>query len=39
VIYVTSTPISDTIIDYYLHLLPGIPGIARTQPADAGILQ
>jgi hypothetical protein len=26
VIYVTSTPISDTIIDYYLHLLPGIPG-------------
>ncbi len=25
VIYVTSTPISGTIIDYYLHLLPGIP--------------
>ncbi len=25
-IYVTSTPISETIIDYYLHLLPGIPG-------------
>jgi hypothetical protein len=27
VIYVTSTPISETIIDYYLHLLPGIPGV------------
>lgn len=26
VIYVTSTPISEAIIDYYLHLLPGIPG-------------
>jgi hypothetical protein len=26
VIYVTSTPISPTIIDYYLHLLPGVPG-------------
>jgi hypothetical protein len=26
VIYVTSTPISPAIIDYYLHLLPGIPG-------------
>jgi hypothetical protein len=26
VIYVSSTPISSTIIDYYLHLLPGIPG-------------
>jgi pheganomycin biosynthesis PGM1-like protein len=26
VIYVTSTPIPQTIIDYYLHLLPGIPG-------------
>ncbi len=26
VIYVTSTPISSTIIDYYLHLLPGVPG-------------
>ncbi len=26
VIYVTSTPIADPIIDYYLHLLPGIPG-------------
>lgn len=26
VVYVTSTPISETIIDYYLHLLPGIPG-------------
>lgn len=25
VIYVTSSPISETIIDYYLHLLPGIP--------------
>jgi len=27
VIYVTSTPTSETIIDYYLHLLPGIPGV------------
>src|SRR5215831_7197451 len=27
VIYVTSTPISETIIDYYLHLLPGVPGL------------
>jgi hypothetical protein len=26
VIYVTSTPIPHAIIDYYLHLLPGIPG-------------
>ena len=27
VIYVTSTAISETIIDYYLHLLPGVPGM------------
>ena len=27
VIYVSSTPISDIIIDYYLHLLPGVPGV------------
>src|SRR6516165_721968 len=27
VIYVTSTPISESIIDYYLHLLPGVPGL------------
>jgi hypothetical protein len=27
VIYVTSTPLSETIIDYYLHLLPGVPGV------------
>jgi hypothetical protein len=26
VVYVSSQPIHDTIIDYYLHLLPGIPG-------------
>ena len=26
VIYITSTPIAEPIIDYYLHLLPGIPG-------------
>ena len=26
VIYVTSEPIHPTIIDYYLHLLPGVPG-------------
>lgn len=25
VVYVTSTPIAEPIIDYYLHLLPGIP--------------
>ena len=32
VIYVTSTPISEAIIDYYLHLLPGIPSLhARRQ--------
>lgn len=27
VIYVSSTPISETIIDYYLHLLPGVPSV------------
>lgn len=27
VIFVTSTPISETIVDYYLHLLQGIPGL------------
>jgi PGM1 C-terminal domain len=27
VIYVTSTPVSDTIINYYLHLLPGVPEV------------
>ncbi len=26
IIYVTSVPISDSIVDYYLHLLPGITG-------------
>jgi hypothetical protein len=26
VIYVTSTPIAEAIVDYYLHLLPGVPG-------------
>jgi hypothetical protein len=26
VIYLTGTPIHDAIIDYYLHLLPGVPG-------------
>src|SRR6516165_8391701 len=31
VIYVTSTPISETIIDYYLNLLPGIPGVHARQ--------
>jgi hypothetical protein len=25
VVYVTSMPVSDTIINYYLHLLPGVP--------------
>ena len=27
VVYVSSTPISETIIDYYLHLLPGVPSV------------
>jgi hypothetical protein len=27
VIFVSSTPISETIIDYYLHLLPGVPSV------------
>jgi PGM1 C-terminal domain len=27
VIYVSSAPISETIIDYYLHLLPGVPNV------------
>jgi hypothetical protein len=27
VIYVTSMPVPETIIDYYLHLLPGVPGL------------
>ena len=27
VIYVSSTPISETIIDYYLNLLPGVPSV------------
>jgi hypothetical protein len=27
VVYVTSTPIAPTIIDYYLHLLPGVPSL------------
>ena len=27
VIYVTSAPISEAIIDYYLHLLPGVPSL------------
>lgn len=26
VIYLSSTPIAEAIVDYYLHLLPGIPG-------------
>jgi hypothetical protein len=26
IIYITSTPVADSIIDYYLHLLPGITG-------------
>lgn len=26
VVYVTSTPVPQPIVDYYLHLLPGIPG-------------
>jgi hypothetical protein len=30
-VYVTSTPIDHTIIDYYLHLLPGITGYHATQ--------
>jgi hypothetical protein len=31
VIYVTSTPISETVIDYYLHLLPGVPSLHARQ--------
>ncbi len=32
VIYVTSTPIDPSIVDYYLHLLPGVPaGHARSR--------
>jgi len=31
VIYVTSMPIPDHIIDYYLHLLPGIPSLHARQ--------
>ncbi len=27
VVYVTSMPVDPAIVDYYLHLLPGIPGI------------
>jgi hypothetical protein len=27
-VYVTSMPVTDSIVDYYLHLLPGITGIA-----------
>jgi hypothetical protein len=27
VIYITSAPISETIVDYYLHLLPGVPSL------------
>jgi PGM1 C-terminal domain len=27
IVYITSTPISDTVIDYYLHLLPGVPEV------------
>jgi hypothetical protein len=31
VVYVTSTPISETVIDYYLHLLPGVPSLHARQ--------
>lgn len=27
VVYITSTPVDPAIVDYYLHLLPGVPGI------------
>lgn len=27
VVYVTSQPLHDAIVDYYLHLLPGVPGM------------
>jgi hypothetical protein len=30
-VYVTSTPIPETIIDYYLHLLPGVPSLHARQ--------
>jgi PGM1 C-terminal domain len=31
IVYVTSQPVSDEIIDYYLHLLPGIPATHARQ--------
>src|SRR5215212_12274955 len=31
VIYVTSVPVDNVIIDYYLHLLPGITGVHARQ--------
>src|SRR5438874_9279357 len=31
IIYVTSVPVADVIIDYYLHLLPGITGYHARQ--------
>ena len=36
VVYVTSTPIPAAIVDYYLHLLPGVPSLhaRRAKPRD-----
>ena len=39
VIYVTSTPISEAIIDYYLHLLPGIPARMRGARLTLSVLR
>ena len=37
-IYLTSQPISETIIDYYLHLLQGIPAAACPRAPDHACL-
>jgi hypothetical protein len=38
VIYVTSTPIPEAIIDYYLHLLPGVPGLHARRRGSAALI-
>jgi hypothetical protein len=37
IVYITSQPINEAIVDYYLHLLPGIPGqhARRRPPANS----
>src|SRR6516225_6381290 len=39
VIYVTSAPISETIIDYYLHLLSGVPSLHARERLTRHITQ